>query len=54
MLVLQVGEGIPAELAVHRQLAHTVPPAPGEDAFLLPADGQGAVGLGVLLWNLQV
>lgn len=37
----QVGEGLPPELPVHRQLADALPPPAGEDAFLLPAHGQG-------------
>lgn len=39
--VLQVGEGIPAELSIHRQLTYAVPPSSRKDAFLLPAHGQG-------------
>lgn len=39
--VPQVGEGIPAELSIHRQLTYTVPPSSRKDAFLLPAHGQG-------------
>lgn len=40
-LVLQVGEGLPAELSVHRQLSCALPPSTRKDAFLLPAHGQG-------------
>lgn len=40
-LLLQVGEGIPTELSIHRQLTCTVPSSAREDAVLLPAYGQG-------------
>lgn len=38
--VLQVGERIPAELSIHRQLTCIMPPSSRKDAFLLLAHGQ--------------
>lgn len=40
----QVREGLPPQLALHRQLPHAVPPAACEGPLLLPAAGQGERG----------
>lgn len=37
----QVREGLPPQLALHRQLPHPLPPAARQSALLLPAAGQG-------------
>lgn len=37
----QVREGLPPQLALHRQLPHPVPPSAREGPVLLPAAGQG-------------
>lgn len=40
-VVLQVDERIPTKFSIHWQLSHFMPPSPRQDAFLLPAHGQG-------------
>lgn len=39
--VLQVDERIPTKFSIHWQLPYFMPPSPRQDAFLLPAHGQG-------------
>lgn len=39
--VLQVDERIPTKFSIHWQLSNFMPPSPRQDAFLLPAHGQG-------------
>lgn len=53
-LVLQMGEGIPAELSIHWKLTYVVPPSSRKDAFLLPAHGQGIGFKWLAIFMLQV
>lgn len=43
-LLPQVREGLPSQLALHRQLPNPVPPPACEGPLLLPAAGQGKAG----------